>query len=79
MDKLPESLFLEILSRLDDLADVSRCLIASNTFETAYPHLRSINHQCTLKRYLNSRPSDVSSSSQAITPFKTDDIEIKSC
>ncbi|GKB74649.1 hypothetical protein Tco_0936061 [Tanacetum coccineum] len=71
MDKLPEPLFLEILSRFDDLADVSRCQIASKTFKTAYPHLRSINHQCTLKRYLNSRPSTVSSSSQSITPIKT--------
>ncbi|PWA60868.1 hypothetical protein CTI12_AA341070 [Artemisia annua] len=64
MDKLPEPLFLEILSRLDDLADVSRCRIASKTFVTACPHFRSINHQCTLKQYLNSRPSTVSSSSK---------------
>ncbi|GJR26948.1 F-box/LRR-repeat protein-like protein [Tanacetum coccineum] len=71
MDKLPEPLFLEILSQFDDLADVSRCQIASKTFKTAYPHLRSINHQCMLKRYLNSRPSTVSSSSKVITPFKT--------
>ncbi|PWA34154.1 hypothetical protein CTI12_AA621930 [Artemisia annua] len=47
MDKLPEDLLLEILSRLGDSADVARCRIASKGFNTLYPRLRSINLQCT--------------------------------
>ncbi|PWA55854.1 hypothetical protein CTI12_AA423350 [Artemisia annua] len=47
MDKLPADLLLEILSRLDNSADVARCRIASKGFNTLYPRLRSINLQYT--------------------------------
>ncbi|KAJ0799737.1 putative F-box protein AUF1 [Helianthus annuus] len=43
MDRLPESLLLQILSRLDDSADVARCLVASKAFDAVFPDLRSIN------------------------------------
>ncbi|KAI3754211.1 hypothetical protein L1987_53990 [Smallanthus sonchifolius] len=51
MDKLPHSLLLQILSRLDDSADVARCRVASKAFSTVFPGLRSIN----LKWHINSR------------------------
>ncbi|KAJ0495730.1 putative F-box protein AUF1 [Helianthus annuus] len=47
MDKLPESLLLEILSRLDNSADVARCRVASKTFNNVFPDLRSINLRCS--------------------------------
>ena len=69
MDTLPEPLLFDILSRLDDSADVTRCRLTSKTFETVYPDLRSINLQCTLKWYLNSGSRE--HSSQVLTPFKS--------
>ncbi|XP_076933422.1 F-box/LRR-repeat protein At4g29420-like [Bidens hawaiensis] len=58
MDTLPDSLLLQILSRLDDSADVARCRAASKAFNSVFPGLRSIN----LKWYV------LNSSSQQ--PFK---------
>ncbi|KAI7725860.1 hypothetical protein M8C21_010928 [Ambrosia artemisiifolia] len=43
MDKLPHPLLLEILSRLDNSADVARCRVASKAFDDVSPYLRSIN------------------------------------
>ncbi|KAK9048365.1 hypothetical protein SSX86_032673 [Deinandra increscens subsp. villosa] len=63
MDKLPHALLLQILSRLDDSADVARCRVASKAFDTVSPDLRSIHLRSTLKWYLDS-------SSTAIKPFK---------
>ncbi|KAK9072000.1 hypothetical protein SSX86_008432 [Deinandra increscens subsp. villosa] len=68
MDKLPYSLLLQILSRLDDSADVARCRVASKAFDAVFPDHRSINLLCSVKWYINSR-SRVSSS-QHIKPFK---------
>ncbi|KAK9049534.1 hypothetical protein SSX86_031496 [Deinandra increscens subsp. villosa] len=65
MDKLPHSLLLQILSRLDDSADVTRCRVASKAFNTVFPGLRSINLQCSQEWYSRA------SSSQRIKPFKT--------
>ncbi|PWA66822.1 F-box/RNI-like superfamily protein [Artemisia annua] len=72
MDTLPEPILFDILSRLDS-ADVTRLRLTSNTFETLYPELRSINLQCTFKWFLHSsaRVSNSSNSSQTVTPFKT--------
>ncbi|KAJ0591505.1 putative F-box protein AUF1 [Helianthus annuus] len=47
MDKLPESLLLEILSRLDNSADVASCRVASKAFNNVFPDLRSINLLCS--------------------------------
>ncbi|KAK1437581.1 hypothetical protein QVD17_03375 [Tagetes erecta] len=54
MDNLPHSLLLQILSRLNDSADVARCRVASKAFNTVYPGLRSINLRCSMKWYINS-------------------------
>nr|XP_043628852.1 F-box/LRR-repeat protein At4g29420 [Erigeron canadensis] len=69
MDKLPESLLIEILSRLGDSADVARCRVTSKTINSIYPELRSINLQCSLTRYINSRSSKTNSNNNN-TPFK---------
>ncbi|KAK1437583.1 hypothetical protein QVD17_03377 [Tagetes erecta] len=58
MDHLPDSLLLEILSRLNDSADVARCRVASKAFDTLFPDLRSINLRYSLKWYLNSDDSN---------------------
>ncbi|KAJ0799735.1 putative F-box protein AUF1 [Helianthus annuus] len=47
MDKLPESLLLEILSRLDNSAHVACCRVASKAFNNVFPDLRSINLLCS--------------------------------
>ncbi|MFS7916743.1 putative leucine-rich repeat domain superfamily, F-box-like domain superfamily [Helianthus anomalus] len=47
MDKLPESLLLEILSRFDDSADVACCRVASKAFNNVFPDIRSINLVCS--------------------------------
>ncbi|XP_076923294.1 F-box/LRR-repeat protein At4g29420-like, partial [Bidens hawaiensis] len=39
---LPDSLLLDILSRLDDSADVARCRVASKAFHAVFPGLRSV-------------------------------------
>uniref|UniRef100_A0A251V693 Putative F-box domain, Leucine-rich repeat domain, L domain-like protein n=2 Tax=Helianthus annuus TaxID=4232 RepID=A0A251V693_HELAN len=54
MDKLPESLLLEILSRLDNSADVARCRVASKAFNNIFPDLRSIKLLCSRKWCKNS-------------------------
>ncbi|PWA66824.1 hypothetical protein CTI12_AA321690 [Artemisia annua] len=69
MEKLPETLLLEILSHLDDSADVARCRIASKGFNNVYPYIRSINLQRTSRIYLN-LGSRVSNSSQVSTHFE---------
>ncbi|XP_076950798.1 F-box/LRR-repeat protein At4g29420-like [Bidens hawaiensis] len=58
MDKLHESLLLEILSRLDDSSDVARCRVASKAFDAVFPGLRSVNlwYEC-----INSRSRDSTS------------------
>ncbi|KAL8223247.1 hypothetical protein R6Q57_020646 [Mikania cordata] len=72
MDKLPHSVLLQILSRLDDSADVARCRVASKDFDTVFPDLRSINLLCWVRRYVDSRSTNlISSNSQSIKPFKT--------
>ncbi|XP_076949738.1 F-box/LRR-repeat protein At4g29420-like [Bidens hawaiensis] len=67
MDNLPESLILEILSRLTDSSDVARCRLTSKTFNNLSPYLRSINLHCSLTRYIKSRSKNPNS----ITPFKS--------
>ncbi|KAJ0495726.1 putative F-box protein AUF1 [Helianthus annuus] len=62
MDELPKSLLLEILSRLDDSADVARCRVASKAFNTLFPDLRSINLLCP-RKWRGSSSSTGSSSS----------------
>ncbi|KAI7746322.1 hypothetical protein M8C21_014138 [Ambrosia artemisiifolia] len=54
MDKLPGSLLLEILSRLDDSADVACCRVASKAFDDVSPFLRSINIGCSSKWFWDS-------------------------
>ncbi|KAL7593728.1 F-box/LRR-repeat protein At4g29420 [Lactuca sativa] len=73
MDTLPQALVLEILSRLDDSADVARCRAAWKTFNTVSLSLRSINLQLPLSSYIESgsRVSNASSSSQITSPLKT--------
>ncbi|KAI7753697.1 hypothetical protein M8C21_003103, partial [Ambrosia artemisiifolia] len=70
MDKLPEPLLLEILSRLNDSSSVARCRLVSPTFNSLSTHLRSINLNCSLTRYIKSR-SNPTNCSEPITPFKT--------
>ncbi|KAI3754214.1 hypothetical protein L1987_53993 [Smallanthus sonchifolius] len=74
MDKLPHSLLLQILSQLDDSAEVARCRVASKSFDTVFPDLRSINLEYSLKWYNSSRSSV--SSDQHIKPFKTVFLEL---
>lgn len=73
MDNLPAALVFQILSRLDDSADVACCRAAWKTFDTVAPDLPWINLQYPLKRYieLRSRDSDSSSSSSLPSPLKT--------
>ncbi|CAI9293248.1 unnamed protein product [Lactuca saligna] len=73
MDTLPETLVLEILSRLGDSADVARCRAAWKTFNTVSPGLQSINLQWPLSGCIESRSrvSNASSSSQVTSPLKT--------
>ncbi|GJW53831.1 F-box/LRR-repeat protein [Tanacetum coccineum] len=54
MEKLPEALLIDILSRVDS-ANVARCRVASKIFDNVYPQLRCINLKCTLKPSINSR------------------------
>lgn len=67
MDNLPESLLIEILSRLTDSTESTRSRLISKTFNSIYPDLKSINLQCSLTRYIKSK----SNSSKTITPFKS--------
>ncbi|PWA80389.1 hypothetical protein CTI12_AA197420 [Artemisia annua] len=66
MENLPEPLILEILTRLNDSTESTRTRLTSRTFNSAYPHLKSINLQYPLTMYLKSR----SNTPQPITPFK---------
>ncbi|KAK9072001.1 hypothetical protein SSX86_008433 [Deinandra increscens subsp. villosa] len=65
MDKLPHSVLLQILSRLNDSADVACCRVAWKAFDTVSPGIRSIHLQCSKEWY------DMASSSQRIKPLKT--------
>ncbi|GJX90628.1 F-box/LRR-repeat protein-like protein [Tanacetum coccineum] len=69
MDKLPEVLLQEILSRLDDSADVARCRIAWKSFNNVYSHLRSINLKCSLRMYFKSRRRVLTSMSTFCNPL----------
>ncbi|KAI3709607.1 hypothetical protein L2E82_39373 [Cichorium intybus] len=71
MDRLPLALVFQILSRLDDSADVGRCRVAWKTFDTLFPDLRSINLHWPLQRYIDLRSRNSSSSSQLSSPLKT--------
>lgn len=51
MDSLPHSMLLEILSHLDDSADVARCRVASKAFNTVFPCLRFISLQYSVEWY----------------------------
>ncbi|KAF5812548.1 putative leucine-rich repeat domain superfamily, F-box-like domain superfamily [Helianthus annuus] len=50
MDELPESLLLEILSRLDNSADIASCRVASKALNTVFPDLRTINLYCSSRK-----------------------------
>ncbi|KAK4479095.1 hypothetical protein RD792_014606 [Penstemon davidsonii] len=67
MDDLPPPLLLEILSRLDDSADIARCRVASKTLNSLAPDIRSVNLKCSYLRYSKSRSPETRSS---VTPFK---------
>ncbi|KAK9072026.1 hypothetical protein SSX86_008458 [Deinandra increscens subsp. villosa] len=66
MDKLHDSLLLQILSRLDDSADVARCRVASKAFNAVFPDLRSIHLVCSEKWFINST-SRVSNSRSTVS------------
>ncbi|KAL2533175.1 F-box/LRR-repeat protein [Abeliophyllum distichum] len=67
MEDLPPPLLLEILSRLGDSEDLSRCRVASKTLNSIAREIRSVNLQCSYVRYAKSRSPLTRSS---ITPFK---------
>ncbi|KAF5748510.1 F-box/LRR-repeat protein [Tripterygium wilfordii] len=67
MDDLPDSLVLDILSRLSDSSDIARCRVVSKTLNLLSCQVRSINFFCSLSRYLKSRSPETRS---LITPFK---------
>ncbi|XP_059633060.1 F-box/LRR-repeat protein At4g29420 [Cornus florida] len=68
MDDLPPSLIIEILSRLNDSADLARCRLASKTLNALSREVRFVNLQCSFERYRKSRSPATKS---VITPFKT--------
>ncbi|KAJ7969494.1 F-box/LRR-repeat protein family [Quillaja saponaria] len=68
MDDLPLPLILEILSRLTDSADLARCRLASKTLNALSYEVGSINHLCSMSRYLKSRSPETK---LHVTPFKT--------
>lgn len=68
MDHLPQSLIIEILSRLNDSTELARCRLASKTLDDLAREVRSIHLQCSLDRYAKSRLPETRS---LITPFKT--------
>ncbi|CAI9100514.1 OLC1v1037633C1 [Oldenlandia corymbosa var. corymbosa] len=68
MEDLPTHLVIDILSRLDDSADIARCRVASKTLNSLSREVRSINLRCSFDRYAKSRSPLTRSS---ITPFKT--------
>ncbi|EPS67680.1 hypothetical protein M569_07094 [Genlisea aurea] len=65
MDELPNSLVLEILSRVRDSAGVFRCRHLSKTLNSIAPEIRSADLYCSYNRYVKSRSPPV-----AVTPFK---------
>ncbi|KAK9048533.1 hypothetical protein SSX86_032502 [Deinandra increscens subsp. villosa] len=69
MDELPQPLLLEILSRLDDSADVARCRVASKAFDAVFPSIRSINLRCSVAWYYNQSSSRLSNSHRIKTVF----------
>ncbi|KAL5768686.1 hypothetical protein ACOSQ2_015469 [Xanthoceras sorbifolium] len=67
-EHLPQSLIVEVLSRLIDTADLARCRVASKTLNSLSQEVRSLNLLCTLSRYLKSRSPETK---HLVTPFKT--------
>ncbi|KAM6583370.1 hypothetical protein CsatB_010372 [Cannabis sativa] len=61
MEDLPPSLVTDILSRLNDSADLVRCRLVSKTLNEMSYEVRSLNHLCTLSSYLKSRSRDATS------------------
>ncbi|XP_031258037.1 F-box/LRR-repeat protein At4g29420 [Pistacia vera] len=65
---LPDSLILDILSRLTDSSDLARCQVASKTLHSVAQDVQYINLICTLCRYQKSRSEE---GRNRVTPFKT--------
>ncbi|KAF4371418.1 hypothetical protein F8388_001946 [Cannabis sativa] len=61
MEDLPPSLVTDILSRLNDSADLVRFRLVSKTLNEMSYEVRSLNHLCTLSSYLKSRSRDATS------------------
>ncbi|KAK2986237.1 hypothetical protein RJ640_027332 [Escallonia rubra] len=62
---LPPPLIIEILSRLDDSADLARCRVVSRTLDGLSCEVRSVHLQCSFDRYARSRSPEAR---PAITP-----------
>ncbi|KAK9697212.1 hypothetical protein RND81_08G021800 [Saponaria officinalis] len=65
MDNLPPSLLLEILSRLADSSDLTRCRLTCKTLNSVSYDVTSLRLLCTYQRYAYSRAHPSS------TPFKS--------
>ncbi|KAL6974678.1 hypothetical protein U1Q18_028860 [Sarracenia purpurea var. burkii] len=68
MDDLPPPLILEILSRLNDSADLARCRVVSKILNALSAEVRSINLHCSYDRYAKSRAP---ATKFLVTPFKS--------
>ncbi|KAF8406906.1 hypothetical protein HHK36_006027 [Tetracentron sinense] len=68
MEDLPASVIFEILSRVNDSADLARCRLVSKTLNALSYEVRSLNLLCSFDRYLKSRALETKT---LITPFKT--------
>ncbi|QCD85202.1 hypothetical protein DEO72_LG2g5561 [Vigna unguiculata] len=68
MEELPESLLVEIVSRLTDTTDVARCRAVSKGLNAASYEVRWLNLVCSMSRYLKSRSPETK---HHVTPFKT--------
>ncbi|OVA11756.1 hypothetical protein BVC80_41g49 [Macleaya cordata] len=68
MDRLPPSLQLEILNRLNESTDLARCRLVSKTLDNLSYDVSSLNIICSHDRYLKSRSPETQSH---ITPFKS--------
>lgn len=64
LERLPGQVIVDILSRLYDASDLSRCRLASRHLLQLSSHVHSIRFYCTYSRFLRSRAGD------KITPFK---------
>jgi len=67
MEDLPQSLVLDILSRLSDSADLARCRLASKALNALSREVRFVSLFCSLSRYLKSRSPETRT---LVTPFK---------